>query len=400
VYLHIGEPKTGTTFLQQVIWRNREALGRHGIVVPGESPHDHFRAVQDLRDVTKPPGNPAPSWDGAWDHLAQHALRPARASLISHELLAAATPDQAARAVHSFGDAEVHVVLTVRDMASLIPAEWQETIKHRNTRAWDDWLGDVIDTEAVSEDRRQWWFWRVHDTLAILDIWGRYVPADRVHVITVPGRAARPGVLWERMAALLGVDPAAADTSFARQNSSLGMAEVELLRRLNAALPEQIPDWFYMWNVKEPLAHGALAAGRTSDRLVLPAARLEWARAHAAGVIDALRGSSYDVIGDLDELVPAPAAGPGAHPDDASDADLVAAAVVSIAALLERQYRRRQAGASSVTPGASLIARGIAAVESSPVLSRRLRDLSGRYRWAGRARGMARRARVRTGNFG
>ena len=59
-------------------------------------------------------------------------------------------------------------MLTVRDMASLLPAEWQETVKHRNDRGWEDWLADVIDRESVDPDRRQWWFWRVHDTLAIL----------------------------------------------------------------------------------------------------------------------------------------------------------------------------------------------------------------------------------------
>ena len=32
VFLHIGEPKTGTTFLQQVMWRNRSELAARGVV--------------------------------------------------------------------------------------------------------------------------------------------------------------------------------------------------------------------------------------------------------------------------------------------------------------------------------------------------------------------------------
>src|SRR5215831_17635169 len=31
VFLHIGEPKTGTTFLQQVMWRNRAELAARGV---------------------------------------------------------------------------------------------------------------------------------------------------------------------------------------------------------------------------------------------------------------------------------------------------------------------------------------------------------------------------------
>ena len=59
VYLHIGEPKTGTTFVQQVMWRNRAALAAQGVVLPGHHPQDHFRASQDLRGIEKLPSDPA-----------------------------------------------------------------------------------------------------------------------------------------------------------------------------------------------------------------------------------------------------------------------------------------------------------------------------------------------------
>ncbi len=176
VFLHIGEPKTGTTFLQQVMWRNRAALAGQGLVLPGHHPQDHFRASQDLREIPKLPSDPAGSWTGEWEILASEARQAQRVAVISHELFSAADALQAERAVQSLRPAEVHLVITVRDIASLLPAEWQETVKHRNSRSWDDWLGDVIDRESVSPDRRQWWFWRVHDTLAILDLWSQHLP--------------------------------------------------------------------------------------------------------------------------------------------------------------------------------------------------------------------------------
>ena len=208
VFLHIGEPKTGTTFLQQVMWGNRAALKAQGVVLPGHHPQDHFRASQDLRGIEKLPSDPAGSWTGEWDILATQARQAPGIAVISHELFSAAGEQQAERAVASLSPAEVHLVLTVRDMASLLPAEWQETVKHRNARGWADWLGDVIDTESVSEDRREYWFWRVHDTLAILELWSRFLPAERIHVITMPPPGTGPGVLWERFAGLLGIDPA------------------------------------------------------------------------------------------------------------------------------------------------------------------------------------------------
>ena len=41
VYLHIGAPKTGTTYLQEVLFTNRARLAEHGVLYPGESRTAH-----------------------------------------------------------------------------------------------------------------------------------------------------------------------------------------------------------------------------------------------------------------------------------------------------------------------------------------------------------------------
>jgi len=382
VLLHIGEPKTGTTFLQQVMWRNRSELAAQGVVLPGHHPQDHYRASQDLRDIPKLASDPAGSWTGEWEILARQAQQAARVAVISHELFSAADAEQANRAVRSLEPAEVHVVLTVRDMGSLLPAEWQETVKHRNARGWEDWLSDVIDRESVSADRRQWWFWRVHDTLAILDIWSRLVPPERVHVITIPVRGSDNGLLWERFASLLEVDPASVDIGRARANASLGLPEVEFLRRLNEVLPDEVPDWFYMWNVKEALAHQALAARPRGERLTLPAAREEWAREQAQILIAGLKDSDYDLLGSVDELWPQAAAEPSASPADQSPEQMLDAAVHAASALVVNQYRKAHPAAKpqpNRDGPRGLVGRVESTVASSPWLKRTVRDLSGKF---------------------
>ena len=383
VLVHIGEPKTGTTFLQQVMWSNRAELAAQGVVLPGHHPQDHFRASQDLRGIEKRPDDPAGSWTGEWEILAHQARQAPRAAVISHELFSAVDEQQAQRAVRSLQPAEVHVVLTVRDMASLLPAEWQETVKHRNDRGWEDWLSDVIDRESVDPDRRQWWFWRVHDTLAILRLWAGQVPADRIHVIMTPPAGSGNSLLWERFAALLGVDPGEVDLSRARANTSLGLPEIEFLRRLNQALPAEVPDWFYMWTVKEGVAHRALADRPRRGRLVLPADREAWAKEQAEILIGGLAASGYDVIGDPGELRPRPAREPGAAGPASPPPDPVLdAAVAAAAALVVNQYRKEYPEASPQPKRAArggLASRMEAAVASSPRLKRTVRDLSSRY---------------------
>jgi len=394
VFLHIGEPKTGTTFLQQVMWRNRAELAARGVVLPGHHPQDHFRASQDLRGIAKLASDPAGSWTGEWEILARQAKQAGQVAVISHELFSAADEEQAARAVGSLLPAEVHVVLTVRDIATLLPAEWQETVKHRNTRDWEDWLADVIDRESPDPDRRRFWFWRVHGTLGILDIWSRHLPAEHVHVITTPPRGSDSGLLWQRFASLLGIDPGSVDLSRARPNISLGMPEIEFLRRLNQALPDEVPDWFYMWNVKEAVAHQALAARPRDGHLVLPASRDAWAKGQAEELVAALSGSGYDIVGDLDELRPQPGTGSAASAAGQPAERVLDAAVAAASALVVSQYRKAYPAAKPQRdPGQrGLASRVEATVASSPRLKRTVRELSSRSSAVRRLRILAWRA--------
>lgn len=380
VYLHVGEPKTATTFVQQVLWARRRELAEHGVRVPGTSQQGVFRGVQDLRGVVRRADDPAPAWDGEWDRLARQALRTPRVSVISHELLCAADDAQAARAVESLRGAQVHVVLTVRDMASLLPAEWQESVKHRSTRGWDDWLGDVIDKEFAVENRRDFWFWRVHDTAAVLDLWHRHVPRSHIHVLTVPPRGTERGTVWQRFAEVLDVPAGALDTDSVRSNESLGLPEVELLRRLNCTLSPDVPGWSYMANVKEPLAHGVLAQRPSIGRLELPTERLPWAAAYADRLIGHLDDSGYHVIGSLEDLRPAAPSGDALHPADVTDEQLLGAAVAASAGLLVRRHHR--SSGHTAAPGGLLLG----ALRSAPGVRRRLYALSERNRLVGAAR--------------
>lgn len=392
VYLHIGEPKTGTTFLQQVMWGNRSQLAAQGLVLPGHHPQDHFRAAQDLRGIPKLASDPAGSWEGEWDILAAQARGVAGRAVISHELLSAATREQAARAVASLGDAEVHLVITVRDIATLIPAEWQETVKHRNARGWLDWIGDIVDREYVDPDREQFWFWRVHDTLAILDRWGHGLPAGRVHVITVPPAGSGTDLLWKRFAGVVGVATDSADLSTARPNASLGLPEIEMLRRVNAALSDEVPGWYYMWNVKETLAHGALARRPKSGRLVLPPERSQWASSYSRDLVDGLRTSGYDIVGELDELTARTSDAPGPRPEDVTAEQMLDAAVESVAALVLQQYRRRTQRRPQRRTPTTWADRLVDVVQSSPRLKQTIRALSSRSRTVARLRVIAWRA--------
>ncbi len=399
VYLHIGEPKCGTTFLQQVMWGQRGALAAHGVVLPGLSVEDHFRAMQDLRAADQPADDPSGSWSGEWDVLTRQALAGGKVAIISHEMLAGVSAEHAERAVRSLQSAEVHVIVTVRDIASLLPAEWQETVKHQNRQTWSRWL--YFTTRRAVGRERIAWFWTVHDTVELLRRWGALLPPERVHVITVPPPGSKPNLLWERFASVIGIPADAIDTSQARPNSSLGLAEVEVLRNLNQRLRGEnaLPKWFYAGHVKETLAHQVLAARPKKARLVLPQKYEEWADEVAEKQIIGLRTAGYDIVGDLDELRPRPLGdGPRPRPKDVPYKELYDASQAALVGLLHERYvavtarpslRSLFSGPATQFPGAYRIRRmlrDMAAKHASVAGLRVLvwRALSRARRWRGK----------------
>jgi hypothetical protein len=51
VMLHIGAPKSGTTFLQRALWSQRRPLREAGVTCPGTSGRDMFLAAIEVREA-------------------------------------------------------------------------------------------------------------------------------------------------------------------------------------------------------------------------------------------------------------------------------------------------------------------------------------------------------------
>lgn len=389
VFLHVGSPKTGTTFLQDVLWAQRELAAAQGLLLPGERFHDHFLATLDVRGLAGDPVHPERAV-GMWDRLAAESLAHDGTVLISHELFAGASEEQARRAVAILAGsgAEVHVVVTARDHVRQISAEWQEHVKHRSTATFESFVRGVRD----DADRRSW-FWQVQDYAGVLGRWGADLPPDRLHVVTVPPSGSDPTVLWNRFASLIGLDPASFDTELERSNSSLGAEQAELLRRVNVELGDRLPiPGPYPLVVKNVLAHRVLEA-RPGTRLALGAEDRAYAAAESRAVAGRLEQMGVDVVGDLAELVPvvdtSDDSGTSPYTPPADDR-LLAESLAAIADLLVVLNERRAAvqRAEELTATAREKPVRFALVhgaENRPVLRR----LRGAYRAAKARRGAA-----------
>jgi hypothetical protein len=301
VYVHIGPAKTGTTYLQDVLWRNREHLAEQGLLFPGSGPVAHFHAALDLRGIQFG-GHDDPAVAGAWDRLVTQVRAAPSAAVITHEILAGANADEVARVGRSLEGREIHVVYGARDLARQLPAVWQESLKNRRSRRFDTFLAKVLRPGAEIDPSPRG-FWRAQDIVATLTRWSAV--AHQVHVVTVPQSGADPDTLWRRFATALGIDPVGFDLDVARSNASLSLRDAELLRRLNRSLPHDLAWPLYDRLVKRRFNRAA-NLGSDGRRIRVPATLADEVRTRAEAARAALAASAYDVVGDLDDLLPAP----------------------------------------------------------------------------------------------
>ncbi len=355
VVLHVGLPKTGTTYLQALLAGQRDALRAGGVVHPFVRPGAMFEGAVEVRGSAAKFGLDPQRVGGTWQALCERARtfleqEGGRTAVLSHEVLAGATPDQVRWALAPLAGLEVHVVVTARDLGRQAVAHWQEEVKLGSTASFADLEREQLRCDTGRDagpdaGGRRPHFWHAQDFAAALDRWTEPLPAGRGHLVLAPPPGAPRELLWQRFARACGIDPQLVDpTVEVSANPSLGATQVALLREVNrevqrlgergsgldAARRHQL--------VKREYAEGVLAAqgGRPArapaelaDVLGAPARR--WlAEAQAAG---------HSLHGEPDDLAPV-LAGPGEEGPDVAPpagADPVALARGLVAAARPRR---------------------------------------------------------------
>ena len=294
VILHVGTPKAGTTYLQTLLWANRTRLTEAGVLLPGARPFAHNQAAAAVRS-----GWRAPRAAGVWDRLnAQVGEHPGTA-VLSNEWFALAGRDRAQEALTRFGDAEVNVVVTARDLVSVVPAGWQETLKLGRGGSLDDFISGL---EPPGE---RWGYWTL-DPAWVLHRWAGDLDPARVHVVTVPTRRDEPHLLWQRFASVAGIPDGVVDVSAgARVNESLSVESARLLEMLGPRLRTAVDADEHMWSgyrwLRRYLSH-TLLVPRKGGRIGLSAKQFATLRERSEAAAKELAERGYHVVGDLEEL--------------------------------------------------------------------------------------------------
>jgi hypothetical protein len=342
LYVHVGAPKTGTTYLQSVLELNASQLAEHDVHFVSQplatATLFQFRAALDFLGRTDWQGPIARS-DGAWDALVRRVRRHRGTVIFSHEILAGAKPKHLQRLWHDLdvgGDTELHVVYTARDLGRQLPAAWQEGIKQGQRWTYARFLSRF--------QQERMWFYRVFDIPQVLTTWSAGLPPEQVHLVTVPaaGSDVPRDELWRRFCLACDIDPAWATAAGPRENRSLGIAETQVIRRLNRRLDRsERPGGRYDGLIRLMLAEGVLV-NRHSDTVRMPPDLHPWVSERTRRWIEWVEQSGIDVVGDLADLrVPAPdPAMPWHDPDRVRPRMQLQAALDALAAMTQEAARR------------------------------------------------------------
>ena len=338
--LHVGLPKTGTTALQSAASGRRRLLLREGVRYPGDR-YNHRQAAMALLHRNRGGGTRQGRQPDPWDRLmAEVEGDRERRVLISNEFIAGWDEPVARRFAAELGP-RTHVVLTVRNFASVLPSLWQQYVKTGYREDFERFLSIVLADDPDPTDQPP--HFERNDQGAAVSRWVDIVGADRVTVIVVDkAEPARVSISFETM---LGLPAGTLNTTEQRGlavNRSLSAAEASLLLAVNRQLEG--------YRVAEEdliriLRRGA--ASRILDecppagpdaQLSLPPWAGEQAAARGLGYAEAIERSGARVIGDLSELgrAPRPAVGHWTMPGLVSTEVAAQAVVGALSAGLHR----------------------------------------------------------------
>lgn len=385
--LHIGPHKTGSTAIQQAMHDAREELEGHGVHYAGSGVRPREAGWAILGGI-KAVGRPEPR-RRAWEELVEEVrVAGERRVCVSNEDFARATPAQAREIVDSLGGDRVHVVSVVRRLDRYLPSHWQERVKAREVRSYDEWLRLVLsETDTGWQWRNVWHAHRVEDAVRR---WTDIVGSDRMTLVVAD--ESDHDLLPRTFEELLGLPAGLLELEAGRSNRSLGYDELEMLRALNRVfVEERFPDWAYAQLVQGGLVRSLQRRGAQRRRppLGLP----EWAAERVAELsrqqAEAVRASGVRVVGDPDGLVREAEILRGNAPDPVSSVALETV-TMALVGVVEKAVARRERGEARRRRSAAKVTRtprrrSVDELSGRELLGLGLRRAAGRLRRSARA---------------
>ncbi len=306
ILLHIGPHKTGTTTVQYAFHETRAALRAQGVHYAGRWRHS-VEAAQAVRGLA--PKRSHRHGLRQWRRLVDESRNaPDARIVISSEWFSEATPAAIPRIIDDLGAERVHVVLTIRPLARILPSQWQQYVQDWITAPYEEWLDGVLNHPDDSPTPT---FWIRHRHDELLARWATVVGSDRITVVIADDRDRR--FVLRAFEGMLGLRPDTLDLREDRSNRSFTWPEVEVVRQINKSLGDAGVDRAIRQDLVLFGVSPALREREPTDdepRIVTPRWALERAGQIGQEMAASIGASGARVVGDLSLLGSVPASAP------------------------------------------------------------------------------------------
>ena len=301
--LHIGVHKTGTTAIQAALANSRSVLDTWGVQYRGDGQAHRLIASSAMgRGLGWRVAGAAPPDPRAWTEFVREAHAYTGITVCSSEFFAESSTETAQQIVDQIGADRVHVIVTLRNFARILPSAWQQILKSGYETAYIPWLTHVLTATELEPKAESFWIRQSHDV--VVSRWSQIAGPEHMTVVVVDD-ADRDGI-YRNFEHLLGLPD---DTLLKHRdpapNRSMTLAEAELLRQINIALgggkgwrpyTDQVHDGL----IKAMIERRVPAADEA--RMQTPQWALDRAAEIARTYVDAIKASGVHVVGDLNVL--------------------------------------------------------------------------------------------------
>lgn len=290
---HVGTMKSGTTYLQSILQKNKSQLLQNGWRYPGKR-LNHQHAVYDLVPNSVPWGIPASGRrDGKLaSGLATQIQKNKKHSIIlSAEVLSCLDEEGIKQVVNTFGKPD-KVIFTIRNLSKVIPSAWQQYIKGGGKLSLDKFVSKMESDRSNLDG-----MWKIYAYGNQIKLWSKFAPVSSV---VVPDSGAKES-LADLFFSVLNLNSDKIDfrVKSTDTNLSLGYEIAEILRYLNARhnLTEVDRNFFLKQIVFPKL--GKLSSTKIKISKKQQAKAADWASEEN----ELVHKFSENIIGDINALI-------------------------------------------------------------------------------------------------
>lgn len=229
--LHIGQMKSGTTYIQNILQSSRSYLNENSWIYPGKKINQQHEVYGICgKDVFWVRESMRRQNQVIADKLVEEikSKRNSHNLIISAEALSSLSASGIARFIDNVGKPD-EVVLTVRSLYKVLPSAWQQSLKGGHDRSLEEFF-ELLKKQRPNREG----FWKTYSFGEIVKKWASFAP---VKVIVVPDKPAKKDQLWNMFSKVVGLpEEVCREPDESKSNISLNMESASFLRALIRAV--------------------------------------------------------------------------------------------------------------------------------------------------------------------